>query len=527
MTPAIARCCLLLSLTWALCPPVAHAEPSLRRTLDSVEQLFDQWQVEKADQALQRAKALGPPTARHLRLSAELLFLRGDYSQALELARQAVRRQRGAQQARTLRKLIQSTREVTKGYVPYTSPKGHFQIWTSPGKDQLLAPFAAETLEAMLEVVAQTLGQPGTRPIRVEIYPRAEDLARVSPLTKREIKRSGTIALCKYNRLMIISPSALPHGYAWRDTLAHEFMHLSLSRISLNRIPVWLQEGLAKRLEAAWRSPAGTAPPLSPSQEHLLAKALQTNSLISWRRMYPSMAKLPNQRSTALAFAQVQTAIDFLIKKSGIAGIQRLIRSLRDGRRDWQAIKAATGMSRKKFSAGWKQYLRAMNLQPLPGLIPPVLRLGKAPTRDQRIAAIKEKRARDHLRLADMLRSRKMTRAAIIEYQKARAQVGQRDELVANHLARAYLEIASPAQAISALLPVLEYYPEYPGAQVTMGLANLRTGNLKAARRHLEIALRINPFDPEIHCNLAVVLQSQSPTHAKRYAKLCRQLTTR
>src|SRR5205085_2857164 len=50
------------------------------------------------------------------------------------------------------------------------------------------------------------------------------------------------------------SPRAPALGYAWRDTLAHELTHLALSRGTLDRAPLWLQEGVAKREETRWRS---------------------------------------------------------------------------------------------------------------------------------------------------------------------------------------------------------------------------------------------------------------------------------
>src|SRR5439155_1682145 len=78
------------------------------------------------------------------------------------------------------------------------------------------------------------------------LYGEVADLAKVSTLTLKEIETSGTIALCKFNRLMIVSPRALVRGYPWLDTLAHEFTHFVVSRASHNTVPIWFHEGLAK-----------------------------------------------------------------------------------------------------------------------------------------------------------------------------------------------------------------------------------------------------------------------------------------
>ena len=48
---------------------------------------------------------------------------------------------------------------------------------------------------------------------------------------------------------MAVTPRALLRGYPWRDTLAHEYVHLVISRLSHNRVPVWLHEGLAEHVQ--------------------------------------------------------------------------------------------------------------------------------------------------------------------------------------------------------------------------------------------------------------------------------------
>lgn len=502
----------------------ALAAPASRDQLAGVEQLIDSWLLPPAEAGLKQLERDHADDPRVLLLRARLHFYRGRYKEAGLLLKRAVRSNRTNSQLKYWRDLVEATAATTKGYVHHNSAGGHFQIWTARGKDELLARFTGDTLEAIRKALGQDLGYLPREPIRIEIYPDAETLARVSPLTLAEINRSGTIALCKYNRLMVVTPRALPRGYSWRDTLAHEYVHLVVTRLSKNQTPIWIHEGLAKYLESRWRSPAGQAAPISPTQEHLLANALRERKLIGWSKMHPSMAKLPNQRATALAFAQVQTAVEFIARRSGGRSLRRIIDACGRGRSSWEAVQATTGLNKAQFDRQWRAHLAKLNLRLLPGLVPPELRFDKRRSKEQRLAAIKEARARRLMRLAGMLRSRRLTRAAIIEYEKARAILGQRNDLVANHLARAYLEIASPGQAISALLPVLEYYPELPGPQVTMGMAYLRNGDRKAAVKHLRVALRINPFNPELHCGLALALKGRADGEARLHDDLCRRL---
>ncbi len=514
-------CFFLLQL---LCLGKSQAVPAPRQKLSQVEYLLGAWQVSAAQKKLETAIEQAPLNRHVMTLRAEILFLQGQYQAALDVLNRIKNGSKHQSSSLELKKLVSATLEAVKGYTSYRSAKGHFIIWTQPGKDEILAPFAAETLETMHDVLHRDLGFSPDEPIRVEIYPRPEVLAQVSPLTIKDINRSGTIALCKYNRLMMVTPRALLRGYAWRDAIAHELTHMAVARLSYNSIPIWIHEGIAKFFEARWRQSPEEHSPLSPTQEHLLAQALRSHKFIKWKQMHPSMAKLPNQRATALAFAQVQTAIEVFVDKAGIKGLRRLIADMKQGRPAWESIKRLTKLSRPRFQKLWIRDLRSRKLRLLSDLVPSRVKFGKHPSKEQELAQVKELHAQRFLRIAEMLRARRFTRAAIIEYEKARKFLGQRDPLVANQLARSYLEISSPAQAIGAILPVLEYYPEYPGPQVTIGIAYLRAGNPTAAEKHLKVALRLNPFDPAIHCNLVNALKATAPKEAKLHASICNTL---
>src|SRR6185503_16878524 len=139
-------------------------------------------------------------------------------------------------------------------------------------------------------------------------------------------------------------------------TLNHEYTHYVVTRISHNTVPIWLHEGIAKFEERRWRGPSGGG--LTPVMEHLLASGLQHHHLITFAQMHPSMAKLPSQADTALAFAEVYTAIEYLHDKVGWRGIRDQIARLRDGK------------PLDDFEAGWRAWLHGRKLRLHPGLLP-------------------------------------------------------------------------------------------------------------------------------------------------------------
>ncbi|MET0389028.1 MAG: hypothetical protein ABW321_23845, partial [Polyangiales bacterium] len=262
---AVLWCC------WHVWSSVVAAAPS-GKDVGRVADLIEALQLEEAGRLLTELEAAYPGAAPIEFQRALLTFYTGDYGKAVELADRAIERIGEAQAPKawlSTRELIASTHEATRGYQHEVSPDGRYSVAFPAGEDRMLLPYAFGVLAAMDHVLRNVVGMPLPGPIRLEIYPSAGALAHVSTLTLEQIETSGTVALCKWNRLMITSPRALVRGYPWVDTIAHELTHLYLSFATQERAPVWLQEGTAKLLERRWRDPQG-AFELDPTSRNLL-----------------------------------------------------------------------------------------------------------------------------------------------------------------------------------------------------------------------------------------------------------------
>ncbi len=537
-------CSLLLSVA-------GQAARGKTDALVTVQRLLSEWRVEEA--AAQLASVVGQnksdPEVDLVR--AQLLFHQGDYDGAAKLLRAAAQALHlppaEAADVRGLAELAASTADVTRGFAEQRSAGGHFVIRYRRGRDEVLVPYAAEALEKawaalgedFADIAERSLAQP-VGPVRVEIYEDIVDLSRVSTLTIKEIETSGTIALCKWNRLMIVSPRALVRGYPWIDTLTHEYTHFIVSRVSRNTVPIWLHEGLAKFQERRWRAPSGGG--LTPQMENLLSNALSKGRLITFAQMSPSMAKLPSQEDTALAFAEVYTAVEYLHGKLGWPGLRRIVRELSLGRSDEQAIAMAYGGSFAQFERSWKGWLRGRKLRSKGSLFSSRLHFrkarppaSKAPGDRQKDAhaieeedsgEIQDPKARGLIRVAGLLRARGRYSAAAIEYEKAQALLGGSHPLVALKLGRTYLTLDEPDRAIDALEPARELYAELPGINAALGSAWLKKGDARRAIPLLEAAIATNPFDPSTHCGLLRAYEQlgQATPQRERAAWACRLL---
>ena len=433
-------------------------------------------------------------------------------------------------EATELKNLAQATDGVTKGFVSRRSE--HFEIKLAPAEAELLAAPALEALERALVAIGDDLGEKPTALIRVEIYGEISDLAKVSPLTVAEIETSGTIALCKYNRLMATSPRALVAGYPWLDTLSHELTHFLVNRASRNTVPIWLHEGIAKLEERRWREPFGAA--LPPVLEHLLASGLRDHHLIPFSAMHPSMAKLPSQEDAGLAFAEVTTAVQFLTEGRGPASLRKLLGALRDGTELSRAIALVTGLSFAKFEQRWRVWLAARGYKTHPELGMAKLRFrmpGGKESKDEDEAgehgqskSHAQARARGHVRLGTMFRTRGKLVAAAAEYERAGSILGAGHPEIAGRLGRTYLELKQWDQAIGAAKPGIARRPDSAGLHVTVGRALLEKGDAAGARPFLEGALAVNPYDPQTRCGLAQVYGALADTRATRESAACDKL---
>ena len=434
----------------------------------------------------------------------QIRFMQGGYGEAREVLDQAMLLQPPREVAgyiRHYRALAARTKALTDSHVVVRDPEGRFVLRHPPGKDAVLAPYVREAFPDIIERIGEALSYKPDRPVRIEVYADPADLARASSLTEKEIEDSGTIALCKYHKLMLVSPRALVRGYGWLDTLSHEYVHFTISRLTGTKVPIWLHEAYAKYLEGRWR--AGKSLPMRPSSQHLLRRALKTGDLVTFEEMSPSMAKLPTQERTSLAFAEVYTVAQYLDAKVGLEGMRRLLDLMEQGRSDREAVEELFGFSFRRFYARWKRYVKGQRWRSVPAGVLDLLVFKDREDPREELRRIGEKAAEDFTYLGDLLKARGRVRASVAEYKKAEKRTKRVNPIVQYKLADALLKTGEAEAAYEAVQGPLRHYPEHVLLQLNRGKAALQTERVEEAREALEHALRLNPFDVEMHTLLA------------------------
>lgn len=439
------------------------------------------WRVAEARQVVDRLLAAAAPTREARELETRVLFFEGRYADALRALDQAGVRT-------PFRQLVAATVEASRGFRSRSSP--HFQVFWSHPKDEVLADPALEALEGARTALERHLGFSSPSRVRVEIYPSLSSFTAVSTLTRREVETSGTIGLCKFDRLMIASPRATFSGYPWRDTLSHEFVHLAIYRLSRGAAPIWLHEGIARYLEGSWRGAPGT---LDPAGAALLAARSEKGTLIPLDAMSPSIAKLPSAEDAALAFAQVSTMMAFLVEQKGPDTLRGLLSLLAEGRNDRDALQGAWQGSFSSFEQGWRRWVKALPLR-REAVQVLGLELADKPRAEEDSSRIPDPDARDLARLGDLLRARGRPLAAAEEYAKAYTASPTAPGVASRHALGRLLR-GRFAEALTVCEKGLDLYPGLGVLWSRKGQALEALARPSDAREAYRQLLEINPFD--------------------------------
>jgi tetratricopeptide (TPR) repeat protein len=520
---------------WGMVALLLFATPArAQHTVDvgnaeAVIELYNQWRFSEAERALDQLRQNHPGQPETSYVEGYERFLSGAYPEAIAQLKAA-----GAGvPAEELLHLAEGAATSIAGHEERRSQ--HFVI-RFPPEDAVLADYALEALEAAASALGQDLGFVPPRLIPVDILRSPADLALVTSLTVEDVERTGTIAVSKWGRIMLTTPRAMRLGYSWLDSLSHELVHYAVAFLTHDRTPVWLQEGLAKFLEARWRRPPGLDLPLS--MQHLLAKGLAGSRLISFEAMHPSMAKLPTSEDASLAFAEVATAIGLLHATGGAPALRQVLTLVAEGADARLAVARAYGGSGAwaDFEKAWRAFMIAQHYKIIPGfeVLSPQYRKRsaiasrRAPVEDE--ASQGRTGAERFLRLGNMLLQRGRVRAATSEYEKGSKEAGSDAWVFSVKLGRSYLALGEADRALAAVARVQGLHPEVPWPNLIAGQALLAKGDAAGAVAPLLASLAANPFDPSVHCSLAEAYK-KLPTDAipavrrQRAERDCRALT--
>jgi tetratricopeptide (TPR) repeat protein len=494
-------------------------------TLSEAEAALDRWDGEEAYRLARAVQQQRPHDRKALALLTKASLYRGEYTEAARWAEQWIAAEPANEHAKGWKAFSEQTAWAVQDFNSYQSP--HFTVRLHDERDGVLAEYALAALESAYEVLGRDLGLLPSTPVRIEIFPDHERFHAASSLSKRDIEVAGAVGICKFNKVMLLSPRVLLRGYRWLDAVVHEYVHYVIVKLSDDKAPIWIHEGVAKHEESRWRSPSSLY--LNPLHRTLLAEALRTGDFVSFEQMEPSLVRLETPQQVQLAYAEAASSVEFMLNRVGYPGLREIFGQMAraDSRGAKGPIEQVLDVPFSTFESEWKQFLRAKQLTPVAGVQLTQFKVLENNERDEdrlEQEALQSAAVERDLALGDLMRQRSRFDSAVYYYDRARK--GRPDApFVLNKLSRALLAAQRPQEAVLHLLHALEVSPDYSTSQSTLGDVYRLLGDTEKARLHYEHAIQINPFDPLPHRYLAELYRDAGDSEAAaREARVTKRL---
>ncbi len=514
-----------------------------RSLQEAVSACLDRQDVACAEAALEAAGARrGSPIARAI--AARVSFWASDYPTAYDTLAAAIADAEAAGAplpAPLAAPLAQMERTLyaTAGWVE--ERRGRFRIRYRPGPDAVLVDDVAEILERTDRFVTPLLGSSPPGETVVELFPDVRSFIAASSLTLDDVESTGVVALSKWTRLLITSPRTRGDGYDWRSSISHEYLHLVIAANSRDRVPVWLQEGLARFLEERFET-GRDAFRLDRSSEGALARALRLerdgadpndpNRLVSFEEMHPSLAKIKvfdesgqidavaSGRRAQLAYAQVATLVQVAFTLGGEGSLAKAIAACGEGTPANVALAQAAGLT--TFPQLWERWLadlRGRGLREADVAGPAPVVDGATPIDDDPVLGTRRDLA-NFLRLGELLAAAGRHRAALVEFGKARDPNDAESPLVGARVAASQLALGEKDSAQATLERVLDVHPDHPPSLRVLARVLSEQGRFGAAAEAVEQALSRSPFHlPSLEQAVALRTQAGDAEAASLWSK--------
>jgi len=465
---------------------------------NSVYALLESGRMDNVEALIEKERKNPTNKTQIFRLTSLLEFYRGNYNEAVDAVKQALSIDPGDQDLSNIFLYYRAVRGNANGFIQKESE--HFII-RAKDKDIILLDYTIECMERSYEVLGKAFQHYPDNKIIVEIYPDKEQFSLASTLSPETLKRSGAIGICKFHRLMILSPRALLMGYRWMDALSHEFTHMMVNHVSGFNTPLWLHEGIARYHETQWRTgPDEKIEFLSRGARARLMEAVKDDTLIPFKRMHPSLVYLKNQDEVGLAFSEVSSMVSFIISEYGDDAVVRILQGYEKNNQK-KNFKKVFGKSESKLEKKWVRHMQALPQDINKGA------LGEKYVFDTSADEIDEfvgADVRGKVRLGDKFRKMKRYNVALIQYEHALEKEPE-NPVVLTKLARCLNEMNRHTEMEEKLRIAVAKNPHYPTAYVLLADYLYKEERLSEALPLYKEANAINPFNPYIHKNMGLI----------------------
>jgi tetratricopeptide (TPR) repeat protein len=204
-----------------------------------------------------------------------------------------------------------------------TLTNDHFVVRMGAKEAALYGERVLALLERARERMARRYGLDLSEPVLIEIFPEQKDFAvRTFGLPGYH----GYLGVCFGHVITANSPAARPgSNFNWESMLWHEFVHAVTLRLTRNKMPRWLSEGISV-YEERLANPAWGERMKPRYRELILEGDLHPVGELSAAFMSP-----PSAEHLQFAYYQSSLVVEFIVERFGLESLLAILRDLGEG----------------------------------------------------------------------------------------------------------------------------------------------------------------------------------------------------
>lgn len=226
----------------------------------------------------------------------------------------------------------------------------NFTIRIHERDDAILSGYVKELVGRSYTALAAKYDLEEADPVILEIFPEHDDFAvRCFGLPGAQ----AFLGICFGNVVAMDSPRARSKGdFVWGETLWHELVHVTHLRLTRNRIPRWLAEGIAVY------ETTSANPHWGMNLDMPFIQALMNNYLLHLKDLDAGFNRPRSPGQVTLSYFQAYMVVEFLIKEYGLQRLLQTFPEFKSGMETNQVFETVYRKDLEALNEEFKTYLK-------------------------------------------------------------------------------------------------------------------------------------------------------------------------
>jgi len=290
----------------------------------------------QAKEAAEKALSLAPNEPTPYKLLGEIAYQNDHLDEALGYFEKALQLGPGTPNLSSIIEKLQRERQVQSQFQQEATI--HFTVKFEGHEERRIADQVVQILEEAYGEIGKSFSHYPDSPIIVILY---------SDQHFRDITRTPAWTGGLFDgKIRIPTEGATSSPEVLNRVLYHEYTHAIVYALAGNRVPTWLNEGLALNLEKG--DPVSWGP--------LLQGAIRANSLVTLQDLHGSFINM-DEATAQLSYAESYFAVKYLMDRYGMFAIQSLLKDLSRQRDFAKAFEDRFFIPYTEFQSAWQKGL--------------------------------------------------------------------------------------------------------------------------------------------------------------------------